>query len=315
TEPCGGKGIRKTTASLPARVVDDVADALPQYALVAGLLLALFFTVLLLGYIGPVHARLVRLPGVRRILSPRLNMDALADKSGQGVGEAISARIGQRLTRMRDEAKREGVGHELDLGTPRESFADLVSRNRGLKSALDNASEIGDQAKIVAALLKLLYTLLPIRRLTVAGVVEPALGSRASATLSLERDGTLMAAATLHGSSEGSPSTDGPTAADYAALAEPAAVWVQYEVARAIEGGKEVSPDAAESYALVREGLRRQMAGEYDEARECYERARDLDPSNWAARLNLAMTEARLSGQYSRAVDLLDEAFTEIRRP
>jgi tetratricopeptide (TPR) repeat protein len=294
-DSCGEEGIDKLDSpSTLGRWFDAFAAALPQYLLAAGLALAALFILLLFGYSRRVFKCLVRWPILGRILSPRLNLESFTDKSDKHVGEAIEARIRERLTRMREEATRT---HEpaLDFGTPREDFADLVATHGGLDKALEKASEAaGEQGKAVAALLNLLYTLLPIRRLTIAGVVEPAVGPRASATLNLQRDGRLEAATSLEGPVSETPGT--LHASDYLKLAGPAAVWVQYEVARAIRAGGEPGPDAAESYALVLEGLERQGEGRYAEALPLYERALELDRDNWAAWLNRGMAEAFVDG-------------------
>lgn len=309
---CAAKGLEDGPPATLGSRLDDVAQALPQMLLLAGLALLALFCVLLLGHIRWMHRRLVRVWGLGRMLSPRLTISAFSDQSDKDVGPTIDARIKKQLAETRRLAfMRKGPAYEMDFGTPGEDFADLVAGDDGLKSALEKASESSDQLKIVHAILTLLYTLLPTQRLTVAGVVEPVIGPCVSATLNLDEGGRPVAAATLRGSV---PEEERElTAADFVGLAEPAAVWVQYEVARAVRGEIDRGPGAAVSYALVREGLEKQLAGDAEAARNKFSQARELDARNWAASLNLAMTEARLAQDYDRAVEILGGAFREIQ--
>jgi tetratricopeptide (TPR) repeat protein len=317
-QQCAKDGIEESGPSTAGRLFDRIADALPQYLLALALALLALFVFLLTAYVPLIRRWMVRRrfpPLVSRILSPRLNLGALSDQSDKKVGEAIEARIKERLTWMRAQATHtEAPGYELDLATPREDFDVLVGTDDTLKSALDKASEATEHTKLVGAVLNLLYTLLPLRKLTVGGVVEPRTGDCASVTLNLDSNGRLVAAATVTGPVSATP--DVLTAEDYVKVAEPAAVWVQFEVARAIGGPTGDGPDAAESYALVRAGLERQRARQYEDARRFYERARELDRTNWAAYANQGMIEVRLrpDPDYERAVRVLTEGFNGIRR-
>lgn len=312
TSACATKGLNDGPPTTLANRLDDVVSFVADLLLLAGLALLVVFCVLLLGHVRWMHRRLVRVWGLGRMLGPRLTLSALRDQSGEDVGPTLDARIKKQLAETRRVASmRNGPAYETDFGTPGEDFADLVAGDDGLKSALEKASESSDQLQIVHAVLTLLYTLLPTQRLTVSGVVEPVVGPCVSATLNLDEGGRPIAAATLLGSVP----EDGRelVAADFVRLAEPAAVWVQYEVARAIRGGIDRGPDAAVSYALVREGLEKELAGDVEAARDTFSQARELDGRNWAASLNLAMTEARLARDYDRAVEILDRAFCEIQ--
>lgn len=309
---CATRGLKDGAPRTFAGVLEDVTDQLPRLLIAAGLAALALFCVLLLGHVRWMHRKLVRVPGLGRMLSPRLTLDPFSDHSGKQVGGTLDARVKKQLAESRRLAyMREGPAYEMDFSTPGEDFADLVAGDGGLKSALEKASESSDQLKIVGAILTLLYTLLPTQRLTVSGVIEPVTGPCVSATLNLDEGGRPVAAATLLGSiPEDARELD---AADFVLLAEPAAVWVQYEVARAIRGDIDRGPNAAVSYALVREGLEKQRAGDTQGARTKFLRARELDGRNWAASLNLAMTEARLAQDYNRAVAILDSAFGEIQ--
>jgi tetratricopeptide (TPR) repeat protein len=307
----GLSGIDDSDATTAGSVFDWIERALPQYLLAGALALVVLVLVLLTAYIPGVRPRLVWLPLVGKILSPRFNFETLTDKSDKGVSEAIEARIKERLARMHAEATGSGgPGYELDRGTPRDDFDVLLGDDKRLKTALEKASEATEHTKLVGAVLSLLYALLPLRRLTVMGVVEPQAGPRASATLNLESNGRLVAAAIVLSPVSETPGT--LTAADYFKVADPAAVWMQFEVAREIQGGNGQGPDAAESHAAVRAGLESQLAGKYKEARKFYEDALRLDQTNLAAYVNLAITEVALAPQpdYEAAVSILNEGFT-----
>jgi tetratricopeptide (TPR) repeat protein len=313
TQACARKGVASAGPGWPRRTADTIRDAVPTFliaaALVAALVLGLFFVVLLLGYIKPIYGWLVQRRPFRSILSPRLTLEPLGDNSEQSVSATIDARIKERMARIPDEVRHaDAMEFELDFGTPRESFSVAIGGNDGLKSALENASEAADQTRFIGALVNLLYVILPVRRLTVAGVVEAPAANSAAATLMLENNGTLVASHTICGTPD--PDRTTPSRADYVALADPAAVWVQYEVARAVEGGNDLGVHDAESYSLVREGLALQFTGDPREAHRLYERAVELADTNWAAQLNLAMNEARVRGDYPRAVEILSNAAT-----
>jgi tetratricopeptide (TPR) repeat protein len=309
--PCAAAGIENAGPGAVTRALDGVGETLPRILLVGALVLVFLFVFLLIGHARAAYRWLVRLPVIGRIISPRLSFDTLGDQTGLNVGETITARVRARLVQMRDEAASDEAVHDLDFGSPTADFADLVAGDRGLHSALEKASEASEQLKIVAAMLNLLYTTLPIQNLAVAGVIEPASGAKASATLSLTVGGRPAASSTFDAT--GPTATVNAIASDYLLLAEPAAVWVQYEVARAIRGDDGRGPDAANSYALVREGLEKQLAGHDEEARTLFMHAVELDKRNLAARVNLAMAEARLRHNYDKSIEILDDVWTEMR--
>jgi tetratricopeptide (TPR) repeat protein len=307
---CARAGIDDSEETSAARALDRTKKGIPDLLFVVGLLAVLLFLILLLGHFKRVYRVFARLPIVGRLLSPRLSLGPLDDKATKlDVGAAMSARIRERLQRFREEAIHGGEpDYELDFGTAGDDFADLVSSSSGLKDALGKVREVSDHTKIVAAVLDLLYAALPIRQLAVTGVLDPPDRRGVASTFSLENSGRLEASATL----SGPPLTRDPTADDYLRLSQPSAVWVQYEVARVLSGGL-VEPDAAESYALVREGLDRQLAGQYQAARDAYEAALALNRRNWAAFVNLTVLEARLAKNFPRSIKIGEEAWREMQ--
>jgi tetratricopeptide (TPR) repeat protein len=308
---CAQHGIDSTRPFWLTRTLNAAPDVITEVAVALGILLAIGFLVLLFGYIPRVYRRLVRFPIAGRVLSPRLSLGPLDDGAlgDSKIGAAFAAQIKERLQRYREEALRaDAPDYDLDFDTARDEFADLVSDSGALSKSLEKARDVSDHTKVVGALVDLLHAALPIPRLTVTGVCDPPARAGAAATLSLENNAKLKAAVRL----TGPPLTTDPTGADYLRLAQPSAVWVQYEVARVL-GGRKLPPNAAESYALVREGLDRQLDGLIDAAQKAYEQALQLNPRNWAALVNLAVLEARRQGDYAHSTTILAEALDEMR--
>jgi tetratricopeptide (TPR) repeat protein len=315
TDACAKEGLEEAGPSWLTRSANEVAGWIPTIALIIGLVLLAFYLVLLLGHWRRLKWLLEQIwklgPLIGRILGPRLTISNLSDDSVDGKpGNAVTTRVKERLGRMRSEAlSKEPPEYHLDLSTPREDFADLVSGSGGLKSALDNASDISDQGKVVAAVLNIVYVLLPIRRFEISGTLEPPASTGAAATLILEEGGGFEAAATLQSPP---PASGAPGAADYMQLADPAAVWIQYEVARSLNG-EDPKPAEAESQALVRDGLGYYAEEQFKEARACYEKALRLNRRNWAAYVCLAVAEARIGDDFPASIQRSAEGFEAIK--
>jgi tetratricopeptide (TPR) repeat protein len=308
---CATAGLEDVRPSL----LDRISAALPDVLWAVGLIVLLVFVVLLTGYFNPMYRFLSTVPVLRHLLRPRLSLQTLDDSAlGFKVGAPLTARIKERLRRFRAEALGAetpgtvGTDYDLDFGGVDEEFADLVSGSSSLQNSLGKLSGLSEHTKLVGGLVDLVYALLPIKRLSISGVCDPAAASGASASLTLERDARLLAAVTL----TGPPLPKAPTAPDYLALADPAAVWAQYVVARSLTRD-DVRPEEAESYALLREGLGYQLAGDDIQARIAYREAIELNAQNWAARVNLAVTEARLAKRFETAVQIIQEAIDEMR--
>jgi tetratricopeptide (TPR) repeat protein len=324
---CAITGVANAEPDGFARALTWLSNAVPRIpAVLAGLGLLVLAVFLLLVLLGTLSFRGRRLPlenwfGLRTLLRPRVTLASIADDgvewSESGVkwkvGPSMTAQIKERLQRFREEAlSDQSPDAELDFGSTDESIADLVSSTSGLKTALDTVSELGESTKLVTALLNLVYAALPIKRLTVSGVLDPPIASCASTTLSIESGAQLEAAVTLKRPLAKAPAV---TSSDYIQLVDQAAVWVQFEVTRALTGGS-VRPEQPESYALVREGLDRHFNRDGVGARVAFEEALSLDSRNWSAAIDLAVTEARLAYDYERAVQVLERALEDIvRRP
>jgi tetratricopeptide (TPR) repeat protein len=317
---CGALGLREMGAGWLSRTSEAVANALPSVLIGLGLLLLVSLLVLMTGYIKWIGGRFKGIWGIRYILRGRLSLADCDDSALNGemkIGKALTAGIRERLQRFREEAlDPNGMAYELDFGTGSEDLADIVSDSGQLSSALAKLGEASEHTKVIAAVVGGLIAALPIKRLAVSGVLEPAVATEqtvgrrysTAAKLFIERGSKLVAASSL----TGRILETHPAASDYVELSGPASVWVQYEVARELSD-TEVPYAAAESYALVREGLDYHYAEHYDQAEDAFESALQLDPRNWAAHLNLAMTKARSVQKYAQARVILSRALAEIR--
>jgi tetratricopeptide (TPR) repeat protein len=303
--PCARDGIEDARPKLAARFFDWLPDAITSGLVFIGALVGLVFLVLLLAHLAPFYPLFVGIPVVGSLIRPRLSITTLDDSATDlKVGAALTARIKERLQWFREQAQQGGIPNfEIDLGTGGEETVELISSEGGLRSALTKAQGISEHTKIVAAFADLLYALLPIRVFAVSGVCEPLDPAGARVTLSFERNSRVKAAVSL----SGPPLSEDPKGIDYVRLAQPSAVWIQYVVARVL-ADREVNQHLAESSALVREALDRQLRGLDQAARTAYYQAISLDPQNWSAYLNLAVLEVRLGGNFELAVSILEEA-------
>jgi len=310
--PCAIEGVEKPVARFPSGIATWITNALPTALTFFLTLLVLLLVVLLTGYIKPVGRRLAHVWIIRKILSPRLTIEAVDDSAiTPKPGAAITARIKERLQRFREEALRdEQPDYQLDHGTGDEQFADLVSGSDVLETALKNARELSDQTKVLAALASLVYAVLPIERLTVKGAICIQDDKTAAGTFALERGARLKAAVTVTATYD----PKDKTGADFVALTDPAAAWVQYVVAQTL-ASKAFTPDQADSYALVQAGLRYQLEGKLGLAQHAFKSAIALNDENWAAHVNLAVTEARLGAGPVAAIPIIREALTTMTSP
>lgn len=292
--------------------IDEVADLTPEALLwLAVILLASLLLLAILGRSREIYAFLLRDPILRPLIRPRLTISPLDDSALPAkVGASFAARMKERLQRFREEALATGEeagDYELDFGSVDEDFAELVSQDSKVQTALSKLGGLSERTKVIGGLIDLLYTFLPGKKLAISGACEPPDANRAAATLLLEEDSRLVASTELAGPNLAKAANAG----DYLALADPAAVWAQYIVAQALSDGR-VDADRAESYALLRKGLDYHLAGKAVEARAAYREALDHNPENWAARVNLAVTEAHLAQRFRIAIEILVEALVDM---
>jgi tetratricopeptide (TPR) repeat protein len=299
---CASEGLEEAGPNRWTRGSEEITGSIPTFLVYAGIGLLLYYLALFLCHIAPLKRFLIRRAGivgrhVKQVLRPRLTFTDFVDGAVEGAGAPLTARVKERLGRMREEAARRPREYDLDFGTPADDFADQVAESKSLQTALESAGEVSEQTKLVTALLKVLSTFLPIRRFAVSGTLEPAAKSGAALNVTLEEEGRWQASTHL----QGPASREDPTAADFMTLAEPAAVWVQFGVASALNG-EEWSEAKAESQALLREGLDQYRRQEPQAARKSFEKAIRRDHTNWGAYVGLAVAEARLEGNFEASI-------------
>lgn len=310
--PCAKKGLEEIGPSDLTRAVNWIVDAIIDVAIGLGIVLLAGFLLLMIGWVPLLNRPIRHLPGLGRLIGPRLSIGAFEDEaSGMKPGAALTAATKESVRELREETTADDLtAYDLDWPAPQEEFADFVAEDGVLKNALEKASDISDQAKIVAALLSLAYAILPIKRLSLSGAVAPT-HDGVSVALGLENSGRLEAAVTLTSIlGEG----EDPAVADYVQLAKPAAVWTQFGVG-SILSRTPIAPDDAESFGLLRLGLDA-LAPPQDKvaARTYFREAVRLNRRNWAAYVGLASIPDDDEVAYETVIDALLLGLDELAR-
>jgi tetratricopeptide (TPR) repeat protein len=295
---CASDGV-KATGDVAASWRTAIVDVVRHPLVALGIVVALLLLILNLAW-----RPLSRVWLIGRFFSPRMKLAALDETAATGhPGSPLAARIVERLQAFHREAQH--AEHSLDLSVDDEAYFRIITGNSRLADALSKAADVSEQTKLAAALVGVASALAPRPLLTVQGVLDPPDGA-ASATFTLTAGYTLNAAAHLS-----VPSVRRKVEAiDYLRIADSAAAWVQFESGCWLDGSQ-TRNGAAESYAAVRDGLERHLEGRERDARTAFLRAIQLDSRNWAARVNLALTEARLRGAYERAIGTLRVAYRD----
>jgi hypothetical protein len=298
--------------------IDGIADWAPRVVIgVASIALVLLLLLFVCGLVN--HGRwLVRLPLVGGLFAPRVSMKRF-DDSGLGdlqLGAVMAGRVKVCLHANRDHALGETEDYDLDYGAGDEEFVNIVSETSALQEAIRAARDISDQSKPVAAILDVVYGLLPIRKISVEGSLDSG-PEEVAVSLTLQ-DGSRQAAAVTLTAPKGPGEA---TTSDFARLVQPAALWIHYQAARLTSTKREqrLPRGGAKSYALLREGIDRQDEGNLVEAHRAYTQAIALDETNWAARVNLASLCARRLADKdttarARGIALVEEALQEMGR-
>jgi tetratricopeptide (TPR) repeat protein len=312
---CAQEGIERVndrqSAAWPTRAVEWIEEAL----VVIGLAVLAFFLLIQLGRIGPVGRLLLHVPLLGRWVSPRVSIEAFADDAaGDGKpGKPLGAKLKRALLEAWEDLSTEDPpAYDLGRVSARQKVAELASDDPAVKSGLEKAGSLSEQTKLVAALLSLLYVLLPIRRFTLSGTLSPP-AAVAEATLLLEREAKLEATVTLTAPvAADAGGTAKAGASDYVRLAVPAAVWTEYEVARML-AGYPADHEEALSYVTLREGLTLFGERKAGEAGESFRKAILLNRRNWAAYMGLATAYHSSADTYLRSLATLEYALGEMR--
>ena len=307
---CPKDGVKDLSKGWLARLLDGFVSSLDEVLAFLGLLLGALFVFLLLGYIKPLRPLLLRMVGVRRLLGPRLSLELDDAAAGGKLGAPMEARIRETLQGFRERALDDTPlgDYDLDIVPAAEQFALTIGRTSVLEQALKQAREANDHMKLIGAVLDLLYAALPIQRFTLAGVLEPPSTHTAAATLTLDADARLEAAAKLRGRPQSGEAPD----QEYLDLSGPIAVWAQYEVVRVLKPTA-VKPNDGISNALLRQALDWAQAGDDKAATAGFEAAVAVNPENWGAQVLLAIDLATGAGvDYDLAIQILEDALEEM---
>ena len=223
----------------------------------------------------------------KRIRRPVFSVAPLTDTGTDPLGSAVAGLIRGRVTWRTD---RFGLN--------------LVSGQAGVASAFSGLGEVGGEAKAAVAVITVLTALLPRRRFTLTGQLQPAGEEGVGISLELSQNGDAEAlqsfwAASFH-------ATGDSNATAYQQLAVACAAWVDIWMTKALDAGGLLTSDP-QSWAFFRSGVDAQRLGDRKRAQVLYEQALAADGTNVGALANLGILFRR-GGQYADGEDYLNRA-------
>jgi tetratricopeptide (TPR) repeat protein len=277
-------------------VSSDMTTTLEFALLGLACLLMLVLLALLLIRFWPNRRRIKRWrTALRSCRRPAVSIETLDDaglKDRLGVGTAALLR------------------ENIELGSGPGALKLVSGEATAATSWVSKVSEIGEQGKILAAVIGLFYLLWPRPHVKVTGTLQPtAQPDGPGISLELNREGDSRGSTTFWASRFRLPEEDGDVAA-IRRLAVPAAAWVSHKITRETEEENRAAKNPF-SWALFKSGIESQRARELDQAARVYEEALAIDQSNYGALANLALIEAGL-GNYVRAIPRLREALVRL---
>ncbi len=294
----------------------DAAKLLPGIAEAAAI--ALVSILIAIAILMLVWTMSKRIRGKALVVRPFTD-EAVETKVGTGMASLVEERLVgalRRKDRGDDEYDLDRVAIDIEL----------LAEDDALSKAVERLADV-PQFQLVVAVMDLMERLLPSRGLSAAGELLPAGRGGAGVALALYKGSRLTARSSLwehevelwfpgegwtNGSQAGTAAGgDGGSAADpssHYGLAAPAAWWVQYEAARALDGDVPLVTNSAPSFSLVGIGLARERQRLSRDAEDAYAGALSHDPGNVAALFNLAQLLARKHNLYLPASLLLVRA-------
>lgn len=308
-------------AGLAPLATDDpwserIPNYLPKFPVHLGAVLLMLLVLIAIGSIATSlifrKASLVVRPFTDGAVNPKVGAGFSALVEEQLIG------VWRRERRVRDD------GYNLDFVV---ANVELFSDEDALSRAVGEMAQV-DQLQLIAAVLSFVDNLGFKRRLAATGELLPAGAQGSGVALALynrrqlEARGVLWdysAAATpapedskesANASTEIAPAeTDSPKGVTpYYQFAGPAAAWVQYEAALALDSRVGVITSKAESFSLLCTAIELHRSNSYAEAAETYAKALEIDPNNVAALINFALLLARSGGLFPEAIVLLKRA-------
>lgn len=227
-------------------------------------------------------------PPARNIRRPSLEVQPLND-------DALTARLGPSVAGL--------IRGRVTWKTDRFGL-NLVSGQGGVASALMGLGDVSAEAKAAVAVINFLTAVLPRRRFTLQGQLQPAGAEGVGISLELSQNGGARALISFW-ADRLEVNTDRGVR-DYQQLAVACAAWVDIWMAKSLNGDALLTGDP-QSWAFFRAGVDAQRLGDSERARALYEQALAKDGSNVGAMANLGIL-ARRDGRYEDAEDYLTRA-------
>lgn len=316
-------GVAGTTApSAPAEGGKDIGDwiveganLLPGIAEAAAIVLVSFLIVIAIVMLAVTMSK--------RVTRAALVVRPFTDEAvGVKVGTGMASLIEERLVGALRRKDRIEAGYDLDQVA---IDVELLAEDNDLSKAVERLADV-PQFQLVVAVMDMMERLLPSRGLSAAGELLPAGPDGTGVALALYKGSRLAARSSMWADEvslwfpgeSGGVSTE-PAAANpdqdsgsdpspHYGLAAPAAWWVQYEAARALDSDVSLVTNSAPSFSLVGIGLARERQRQMRDAEDAYASALTHDPANVAALFNLAQLLAREHALYLPAALLLVRA-------
>lgn len=243
-----------------------------------------------------------RIPGLKRvwpaarIRRPALSIQMLGDS---GLGEH---KLGRATTALLKE--------KIEPGSGRNGL-DVSGEDSPEESWIQRVGEIGEPAKIGAAVVAFLATLLPRRRIKLSGEIQPKAAVGGSGiSVELDRKFISEGSVTLWAKDFYLPVSGEDEVDTIRRLTMPAAAWVSHKATDVTEG-KPLAAGRAMSWARFRAGFEWEQDGEREMAKKLYGAAVAMDDKNYAARVNLGLLRAG-DGDYPEALELIERALAII---
>ncbi|MBV9416984.1 MAG: tetratricopeptide repeat protein, partial [Solirubrobacterales bacterium] len=292
---CANQGVSQTLASTSiATTAGNVAKSIAYVigAVLLGLLLIGVGVLLLLQIQTRTPWLRDRWPA-KLIRRPVFSVEPLTDTGTDPLGSAVAGLIRGRVTWRQD---RFGLN--------------LVSGQAGVASAFSGLGYMSGEAKAAVAVITILTALLPRRRFTLTGQLQPAGEEGVGISLELSQNDDAEALQSFWAASYHSTGDSNATA--YQQLAVACAAWVDIWMTKALAAGGLLTNDP-QSWAFFRSGVDAQRLGDRKRAQVLYEQALAADGTNVGALANLGILFRR-SGQYADAEDYLNRALVPTER-
>jgi tetratricopeptide (TPR) repeat protein len=271
---------------------EDAVTTIGFFALLALILFALFLV--LVNIQARIRGLRDRWPAscIRR---PALSIEALGDSG------LATAKVGKATTALLKEKVEPGSSAQA---------AKIVSGDSSAEGTwIKTVGELGDQAKLGAAIVELFKALLPRRRFKVSGEIHSK-AAKSGPGISIELDRKLISKGGNTLWADEFFLSDKEEVEALRRLATPAAAWISHVVVSRSDGEPTLTEDPM-SWAKFKAGLEWQLEGDRDRAKELYKAAITADPANYGAIVNLALLTGG-DGKYKEAVTMLEDALAII---